>query len=133
MRYVAALLCLAGIVAFAGTLSALLALQLEREREIGVLRALGLAPRQVRGLVLGETGLMGAIAGLLALPLGVALAWVLIEHVNARAFGWTIHIELPAGPFLSSFGLAVGAALLAGLLPAWRMARISPAQALRSE
>lgn len=124
---------LAGAVAFAGTLSALLALQLERVREIGVLRALGLLPREVRRLVIGETAFMGLIAGLLALPLGVLLSWVLIEHVNARAFGWSIRLALAPEPFLVALGLALSAAVCAGLFPAWRMARTSPATALRAE
>ena len=124
---------LAGAVAFVGVLSALLALQLERARELGVLRAIGLTPRQVRRLVLSETGLMGAIAGLIALPLGAGLAWILIEHINTRAFGWSLWLQLPASLLVQALGLAVLAALLAGLVPAWRMARISPARALRSE
>jgi putative ABC transport system permease protein len=132
-RVTAVLRLLAGAVAFVGTLSALLALQLERGREVGVLRALGLTPRQVRRLVLSETGLMGAIAGLLALPLGAVLAWVLIEHINTRAFGWTLWMQLHASVLLQGLALAVVAALLAGVFPAWRMARISPAEALRSE
>ena len=49
-----------------GVLSALMALQLERSRELGVLRAQGLTPREVWRLALAETGLLGAIAGALA-------------------------------------------------------------------
>ena len=82
-------------VAFIGVLSALIALQLERARELGVLRALGLTPRQVWGLVTAQTGLMGAIAGLLAVPVGLLLAFVLIFVVNRRSFGWTMPLELP--------------------------------------
>ena len=69
-----ALQLLAAIVAFIGVLSALLSLQLERGREFGLLRAVGLTVRQFRGLVLLETGLMGAAAGLLAMPTGLVLA-----------------------------------------------------------
>lgn len=132
-RITAVLRLLAGVIAFIGTLSALLALQFEREREIGVLRAIGLTPRQVRRLVLTETGLMGAIAGVFALPLGAVLAWVLTEHINTRAFGWSLDLLLPPSIFAQAMGLAVLSALLAGIVPAWRMSRVSPARALRSE
>ena len=69
-----ALQLLAALVAFIGVLSALLSLQLERARELGILRAIGLTVRQLRGLMLLETGLMGAVAGLLAMPTGLALS-----------------------------------------------------------
>src|SRR5215213_9442294 len=67
---------LATIVAFVGILAALMALQLERTRELGMLRANGLTPRQLWGMVLSQTGLIGVTAGLLAIPVGVLLATV---------------------------------------------------------
>lgn len=74
----AVLQMLATLVAFIGVLSALMALQLERGRELAVLRANGLTPRELWGLVLSQTCLMGLTAGLLALPVGLVLALVLI-------------------------------------------------------
>ena len=59
-----ALQLLATVVAFVGVLSALLSLELERQRELGILRAVGLTVRQMWGLVFLETGLMGGAAGL---------------------------------------------------------------------
>ena len=80
---------LATLVAFVGVLSALMALQLERAREIAVLRASGVTGAQVLGLVSSQTGVMGLIAGLLAMPLGTVLALVLVLVINRRSFGWT--------------------------------------------
>ncbi|HVQ73982.1 MAG TPA: FtsX-like permease family protein [Candidatus Binatia bacterium] len=120
-------------VAFIGVLSALLALQLERRREVGVLRAVGLTPGQVWGTVTAQTGLMGAIAGLLAVPVGVLLSVVLIFVVNRRSFGWTMPLDLDVAVVGQGVGLAVAAGLLAGLYPAWVMSRASPAEALRDE
>ncbi|MGQ9490644.1 MAG: ABC transporter permease [Anaerolineae bacterium] len=128
-----ALQLLAAIVAFIGVLSALLSLQLERSREFGVLRAVGLTVRQFRGLVLLETGLMGAVAGLLALPTGFALAVVLIFIINRRSFGWTMQLVAEPGIFLQALALAVVAALLAGVYPAIRMGRMAAAEVLRGE
>jgi putative ABC transport system permease protein len=124
---------LATVVAVIGVLSALMALQLERVRELGVLRAQGLTPRQVWRLVLAETGLLGGIAGVLAVPVGLGLAVVLIRVINRRAFGWSIETTVPADVLLQAVALAVVAALVAGVYPAWRMARTPPAAALREE
>ena len=129
----AVLRVLATGVAVIGVLSALMALQLERARELGVLRAQGLTPREVGRLVLAETGLLGAIAGVLAVPVGLGLALVLIRVINRRAFGWTIETTVSADVLLQAVGLAVLAALVAGVYPAWRMARTPPAPALRGE
>ena len=126
-----ALQLLAAIVAFIGILSALLSLQLERGREFGLMRAVGLTVRQLRGLVLLETGLMGLAAGLLAIPTGLVLAWVLIFIINRRSFGWTMTLQADPVIFLQALALAVGAALLAGVYPAWRMGRMAAADALR--
>ena len=120
-------------VAFVGILSALMALQLEKSRELAVLRATGFTPRQVWGLVTAQTGFMGLVSGLLALPLGLVLAAVLIFVVNRRAFGWSMDVVVPGMVLLDAVLLALVAALLAGLYPAWRMSQTAPAQALREE
>jgi putative ABC transport system permease protein len=124
---------LVGVVAFIGVLSSLMALQLERARELGVLRANGMTPGQVWQLVTAQTGLMGLAAGLLSLPVGLTLAAVMIYVINRRSFGWTIRMELSPQVLLEALLLALAAALLAGLYPAYRMARTSPALALREE
>ncbi|HEV3076249.1 MAG TPA: ABC transporter permease, partial [Thermoanaerobaculia bacterium] len=124
---------LAGLVAAIGVLSALTALQLERAREIGVLRAIGLTPGQVWQLVTAQTGLIGLAAGLLSLPVGLVLSAIMVYIINRRSFGWTIHLEVAPVILLEALLLAVGTALAAGLVPAWRMARTSPALALREE
>jgi putative ABC transport system permease protein len=132
-RITAVLRLLAGLVAFIGVLSSLMALQLERARELGVLRANGVTPAQVWQLVTSQTGLLGLAAGLLSVPVGLALAAIMIFVINRRSFGWTIHMLVTPGVLLEALGLALTAALLAGLYPAWKMARTSPALALREE
>jgi putative ABC transport system permease protein len=124
---------LAVLVAFVGVLSALMALQLERARELAVLRANGLTPRQVWRYVTTQTGLMGLISGLLSIPLGLILAFGLIYVINKRSFGWTLQVEVSAWILIQALLLALVAALLAGLYPAWKMARANPASALRDE
>jgi putative ABC transport system permease protein len=121
------------LVAFTGVLSSLLALQLEKRREMGVLRALGLTLAEMRRLTLWETGLLGASAGLLAQPTGYILAWILVFIINRRSFGWTLQMHLEPAPFVQAFVLAVAAALLAAIYPAWRLSRMQAAEALRGE
>ena len=129
----AAMQLITTLVAFIGVLSSLLALQLEKAREIGILRALGLTVTEMRHLTLWETGLLGASAGLSALPTGYILAWILIFIINQRSFGWTLQMYATPVPFIQAFILAVSAALLAAVYPAWRLGRMQAAEALRGE
>ncbi len=128
-----ALRLLAVVVAFIGVLSALMSLQLEKARELGVLRATGMTVRQLWSLTLIETGLMGGTAGLLALPVGYVLAWILIYVINVRSFGWTLQMQLEPAYFLQAFAVAVVAALLAGVYPSYRLGKMVVATAIREE
>jgi putative ABC transport system permease protein len=129
----AALRLLAVVVAFIGVLSALMSLQLERAKELGVLRATGMTTRQMWGLTLLETGLMGTTAGLMAMPVGYVLAWILIYVINVRSFGWTLQMQLEPAYFLQAFAVAVAAALLAGIYPSLRLGNMVIATAIREE
>lgn len=128
-----ALQLLATFVAFVGVLSALLALMLEKQRELGILRAVGLTVRQLWGLVMLETGIMGAVAGILAMPAGFVLALILVYIINQRSFGWTLQMHVGPAPFVQALIVALFAALLAGLYPAYRMSRTVAADAMRFE
>jgi putative ABC transport system permease protein len=128
-----ALRVLATGVAFIGVLNALLLLQMEKQREVGILRALGLTGAQLWRLVMVETGLMGLAAGLFAMPTGYALAVILIYIINRRSFGWTLQLSIAPETFLQALAVALAAALLAGIYPAWKMGRMSAAEVIRNE
>jgi putative ABC transport system permease protein len=128
-----ALRLLAVIVAFIGVWSALMALQVERTRELATLTTLGLGEGRQWALGLLETGLMGAVAGLLALPLGWLLAIVLVDVINVRSFGWTMRLEADPWLFAQAVAVSVGAAMLASVYPLLRLRRRSLAEALRAE
>ena len=129
----AVLRTLAMAVAFVGVLGALTAIQLERAREVGVLRALGLGRAQLFAHVEIQTAVMGAIAGAVAVPTGLAMAWVLVEVINRRSFGWRIDLSIDPAVLAQAVAVAMAAALIAGVWPALRMGRADPAQALRGD
>jgi putative ABC transport system permease protein len=110
-----------------------MALQLERTRELATLEVLGMSGRRLLGLTLLETGLMGAVAGVLALPLGWLLAAILVEVINVRSFGWTMRLEADPWLFVGALAVSLAAALLASLYPLQRLRKRSLARALRSE
>lgn len=110
------------IVAFVGIVSALMALFLERRREFAVLRATGVTPRQLTGLILTQAVASGLLAGLLALPLGAAMSVLLIDVINRRSFGWTIATQVEPQVIVEALLLSIAAAALASLWPARRLA-----------
>ena len=121
------------IVAFIGILSSLMSLQLERRKELGILRANGLLPSQLFKMVTLQTFLMGITAGVLALPLGNLLAAILVFIINKRSFGWTMQFNLVPSIMIEALLLSIFAALLAGLYPGYKMSTTSPVNALREE
>jgi len=120
-------------VALTGLVASLLTLQLERLREFATLRALGMTPGQLTILVLVQSSFIGLCAGFLALPLGLLVAWVLVAVIQFVSFGWSMDMTVPTAALWQTPALAWGAALLAGLYPAWRAGRSTPAAALREE
>jgi putative ABC transport system permease protein len=69
----------------------------------------------------------------LALPAGYSLALILIYVINRRSFGWTLHLSLSLGIFLQAMLVALVAALLAGVYPAYRLSRMQTAEVIRNE
>jgi putative ABC transport system permease protein len=124
---------LAVVVAVIGVWSALMALQVERTRELATLATLGLDEGRQWALGFLETGLMGATAGLLALPLGGLLAVILVHVINVRSFGWTMRLEPDPWLFAQAFLVSVGAAMLAAVYPLLRLRRLSLAEGLRAD
>ncbi|MGH8300350.1 MAG: FtsX-like permease family protein [Steroidobacteraceae bacterium] len=124
---------LAAAIAAVGLISALLAWELDRARELSVLRALGLTPRGAAALVTAQTVFMAGAALLAAVPAGLIIAVVLTKVIDRRAFGWHIGIHLHTAQFLDALALALAAALLAALYPATRAAAGPIAAQMRDE
>lgn len=128
-----ALRLLAAIVAFIGVFSTLMSLQLERTKEFGIMRAAGMTVGQIQTMIMLETGLMGTVAGIIAVPVGIILALVLIHVINLRSFGWSLELILIPDYFIQALLISVIASLLAGVYPALRIKNIQAANAIRNE
>jgi putative ABC transport system permease protein len=110
-----------------------MALQLERSKEFAVLRALGLTRAQIAGLITGESLVIGLLSGVIAIPTGLLMAWVLIESVQRRAFGWTMPFHVDTGLLVQTVLVGLLASALAAVYPAWRSSRRDPAPLLRED
>jgi putative ABC transport system permease protein len=128
-----ALEAVAVIVAVMGVAGALLALVIDRRRELGLLRFLGAATGQVRKLVLVEAGLIGLLATFAGVVLGLAMSLVLIFVINKQSFGWTIRFHLPVAILLSALSVVYVATVLAGLYPARVAVRLNPIEVVHEE
>jgi putative ABC transport system permease protein len=128
-----ALEAVAVIVAVMGIAGALLALVIDRRRELGLLRFLGAATGQVRKLILVEAGLLGLLANLAGLALGFALSLILIYVLNKQSFGWTIRFHWPVQILLGALTVVYAATVLAGLYPAQVAVRLNPLEVVHEE
>ncbi|HMI53037.1 MAG TPA: FtsX-like permease family protein [Candidatus Saccharimonadales bacterium] len=121
------------VVAVMGVVGALLALVIDRRRELGLLRFLGAASGQIRKLILVEAGLIGLLANMAGLALGSVMSLVLIYVINKQSFGWTIRFHLPVAILLGALTIVYAATVLAGLYPARVAVRMNPLEAVHEE
>ena len=124
---------LAIAVAFMGILSALMALQMERKKEFATLRAIGMTQGELRFMIIAQSMLMGLLAGLMAIPLGMLMSNILIEVINVRSFGWSMQQIYPFSVMWQALLISTSAAGLAGIYPAIKSANAVIAPALREE
>ena len=128
-----ALEAVAILVAMLGAANSLLALVLDRHREIGLVRYLGAHTSQIYRMILTEAALIGLAASVLGLALGLSLSLVLVFVINKQSFGWTIQFHPPLGLLAAAVGLVWVVTVAAGLYPARFAARLVPAEAVHEE
>lgn len=115
-----------------GIASVLAVSVVQKSREIGILRAVGTAPRRVLAVFLIEGGVLGLVGSLIGSALGALFA-KLFEHLTRGPDGLPkFAVELDLLLFLTAIGLATGVGLLAAVVPARRAARLDPASAIRN-
>ncbi len=116
------------LVCLINTVGLLLTKFLRRSSEIGVRRALGASKRSIFVQLLVEAGSIGLVGG----TLGLGLAWLGLWAVRHQPADYADLARLDLPMLASTFGLALFASLLAGLLPAWRGCQVTPAIQLKS-
>ncbi|MEY2493363.1 MAG: putative transport system permease protein [Verrucomicrobiota bacterium] len=121
------------IVAISGIFLSLMTLIVERSRVLGLMRAIGLSPRQLRRIVILESLLVGAAASVLGIISGIALSVILTSVVNRAFFGWTIRLEMPWLMLVTTPLWILLTTICAALIPAIRASRLNLAETLRSE
>ena len=109
---------------------------IERTREIGILKALGMKSRTVLTIFLGESVLIGVIGALVGIALGWTLANIVAKLLASGAFGGNGFIVTPLltpEVFLGALGFGIGVSVIFALYPAWRASKLKPVEALRYE
>jgi putative ABC transport system permease protein len=114
-------------VAGVALLTSLLTLGNSRLPQLAPLWAIGITRRRLAAIELLKTMSVALITALLALPLGLLVAWCLIAIVNVKAFGWRLPFHVFPLQLFELLGVAMLAALLAALLPVLKLARMQPA------
>jgi putative ABC transport system permease protein len=119
-------------VAGIALLTALLTLANLRLRQLAPVWALGLTRRQLAVIEMGKTLGLAGLTAVVALPLGLAVAWILTAVINVEAFGWRLPILMFPGRWAMLFALAIVTAFLAALWPVLRLRRTAPLTLLQN-
>jgi len=128
-----ALEAIAVLVAVMGVAGALLALVIDRKREMGLLRYLGAAGGQIRKIILAEAALLGLLANAAGVALGFLLSLILIFVINKQSFGWTIQFHWPVAALVGALTVVYAATVVAGFYPARVAMRMNPLEAVHEE
>jgi putative ABC transport system permease protein len=128
-----ALEAVAVIVAVMGIAGALIALVIDRRRELGLLRFLGASSGQIRKMILVEAGLLGLLANLAGFVLGYFLSLILVFVINKQSFGWTIRFHWPVAVLLGALTVVYAATVVSGLYPARVAVRLNPLEVIHEE
>jgi putative ABC transport system permease protein len=128
-----ALEAVAVLVAVIGMAGALLALVIDRRRELGLLRFLGASASQLRKLILVEAALLGLLANLIGFVLGYFLSLILVFVINKQSFGWTIRFHWPVAVLLGALTVVYLATVVSGFYPAWVAVRFDPLEVVHEE
>ena len=118
-------------VAGIALLTSLLTLGNSRLPQLAPLWAIGITRRQLAAIELLKTMSVALITALLALPLGLLVAWCLIAVVNVKAFGWRLPFHVFPLQLIELLGVAIAASLVAAMVPVLKLARMQPAALIK--
>jgi putative ABC transport system permease protein len=127
----AALNTLTLVVSGVALFASLLTLSDLRLAQLAPVWAAGVTRRRLAQLEVIRIAVLAAATAVLAVPLGLVLAWCLVAIVNVEAFGWRLPLHIFPSQWVLIFGLALLTAFLAALVPVVRLARTRPARLLK--
>ena len=119
------------VIAVFGIFFATVAGEVSRQRHISLQRCLGVSAKEL--ILTGSLQLFvfGLISSLIAVPLGLALANLIVDIVIKQSFGWSLELQVLPWDYFETFAWAMAALMLAGALPVMRMIRNTPMKSLR--
>ncbi|MCA0936070.1 ABC transporter permease [Vibrio alginolyticus] len=119
------------IIAVFGLFFATLAGELSRQRHFSLLRCMGVSGKEL--VLLGGLQLFafGAISAMIAVPLGLALAHLIVDIIIKQSFGWSLELQTIPWEYAKTIAWAMLAIMLAGALPVIRMIKSTPMKSLR--
>lgn len=120
------------MVAALGAINTLTMNVVERTREIGMLRSLGMTRWQIAKMILAEAGIMGIVGGVLGILFGILMSRTVLSSMNRMA-GFRLAFTLPLEGVAVSLVLALLISQLAALWPAQRAARLGIIEAIQFE
>jgi putative ABC transport system permease protein len=121
------------LVAALGIVTSVLANVLDRVREIGILRALGMRRAQIRKVVITEATLLGGVGTVAGLGIGMGLGYIVMRHIVGVQMGWYLPYEFPLRAAITLVAVTIPVSALAGYLPARQAASLAVAEALDYE
>ncbi|MEP2718282.1 FtsX-like permease family protein [Pseudophaeobacter sp.] len=119
-----------GVASFA-IFTSLITLWTQRLPQLGPIWAMGVSRGTLAVMDILRSLILAGLTCLVALPLGLVLSWTLLVVINTEAFGWRLPVHLFPLDWLGLVALSLFAALLAALLPAWRLFRLHPSELLK--
>ena len=132
LRVFLAVVLIAAVVGILGMANTLAASVLMRFREIGMLQAVGARPRQIRRMVIVESGILTTAAFVLSIALGGLLSWMFNQGTAAQVgFDVPLVFAWRTIPVLAVLSAVI--AFVAAFVPARRAERLTPVEALRYE
>jgi putative ABC transport system permease protein len=127
---ITALLGLALFIAAVGIWNTLALSIYERTREIGLLRAVGMARRQVRSMIRWEAVIVAVFGALLGIGVGLFFGWALVHALSSSGID---HLSIPVTQLVIYVVLAGVIGVLAALVPAWQAGRLNVLKAISTE
>ena len=124
------------LVAGIGIMNIMIVSLIERTREIGILKALGMKNRTVLNIFLGESVIIGLIGAVIGIILGWILANIVSRVLASGIFGgggFKVTPLLTPEVLIGSLAFGVGVSVIFALYPAWRASKLKPVEALRYE